>query len=156
MSALFEHPDERRRLQADLDGLLPTAIEEMLRWVSPVVHMRRTATQDTVVCDREIRQGDKVVMFYGSANRDEDVFAEAERFDIARHPNEQIAFGGGGPHFCLGAHIARVEIDALLRQILTRLPDIEPTAPAEWLASNFVSGPSRLPVRFTPAAVSGA
>ena len=92
-------------------------------------------------------EGDKVVMYYGSANRDEDVFAEPERFDITRHPNDQIAFGGGGPHFCLGAHIARLEIDALLRQILTRLPDIEPTAPAEWLASNFVSGPSRLPVR---------
>ena len=151
MLALFEHPDERRRLRADLDGLLPTAIEEMLRWVSPVVHMRRTATRDTVLCGRDISEGDKVVMFYGSANRDENAFAEPERFDITRRPNDQIAFGGGGPHFCLGAHIARLEIDALLRQILTRLPDIEPTAPAEWLASNFVSGPSRLPVRFSPA-----
>jgi cytochrome P450 len=151
MLALFEHPDERLRLQADLDGLLPIAIEEMLRWVSPVVYMRRTATRDTVLCGRDIGEGDKVVMYYGSANRDEDAFAEAERFDITRRPNDQIAFGGGGPHFCLGAHIARVEIDALLRQILTRLPDIEPTAPAEWLASNFVSGPSRLPVRFSPA-----
>jgi cytochrome P450 len=156
MLALFEHPDERRRLQWDLDGLLPTAIEEMLRWVSPVVHMRRTATQGTVLCGEEIGEGDKVVMYYGSANRDEDAFAEAERFDVARRPNDQIAFGGGGPHFCLGAHIARIEIDALLRQILTRLPDIEPTAPAEWLASNFVSGPSRLPVRFSPARGSGS
>jgi cytochrome P450 len=156
MLALFDHPDQRRLLQADLDGLLPTAIEEMLRWVSPVVHMRRTATRDTELCGRAIHEGDKVVMYYGAANRDEEVFAEGERFDVARRPNDQIAFGGGGPHFCLGAHIARVEIDALLRQILTRLPDIEPTAPAEWLASNFVSGPSRLPVRFTPGARSGA
>ena len=124
--------------------------------MSPVVHMRRTATRDTVLCGRAIAEGDKVVMYYGSANRDEDAFAEPERFDITRHPNDQIAFGGGGPHFCLGSHIARLEIDALLRQILTRLPDIEPTAPAEWLASNFVSGPSRLPVRFAPAPRSAA
>jgi cytochrome P450 len=116
--------------------------------------MRRTATRDTVLCGRDIHEGDKVVMYYGSANRDEDEFPEAGRFDITRRPNDHISFGGGGPHFCLGAHIARIEIDALLREILTRLPDMEPTAPAEWLASNFVSGPSRLPVRFSPVPAS--
>jgi cytochrome P450 len=151
MLALFEHPEERARLRGDLDGLLPTAIEEMLRWVSPVVYMRRTAMVDTVVGGQEIRAGDKVVMYYGSANRDAAVFADADRFDVARHPNDHIAFGGGGPHFCLGAHLARLEIDAILREVLTRLPDMEPTGPVEWLASNFVSGPSHLPVRFTPA-----
>ncbi len=90
-------------------------------------------------------------MYYGSANRDERAFTEPDRFDVGRAPNEHIAFGGGGPHFCLGSHIARVEIQALLRELLTRLPDISPAGPAEWLASNFISGPKHLPVQFTPA-----
>jgi len=153
MLALFERPDEGARLGGDLDGLLPTAIEEMLRWVSPVVYMRRTAMVDTVLGGQEIRAGDKVVMYYGSANRDAAAFADPDRFDVARHPNDHVAFGGGGPHFCLGAHLARLEIDAILHEVLTRLPDMEPAGPAEWLASNFVSGPSHLPVRFTPAPV---
>jgi cytochrome P450 len=149
--ALFDHPDERRRLQDDLDGMLPSAVDEMLRWVSPVVYMRRTATQDCELAGVPIATGDKVVMYYGSANRDERAFAEPDRFDVGRAPNDQIAFGGGGPHFCLGSHIARVEIQALLRELLTRLPDICPAGPAEWLASNFISGPKHLPVHFTPA-----
>ena len=153
MLALFEHPEERGRLLSDLDGLLPTAIEEMLRWVSPVVYMRRTATVDTEVGGQEVRAGDKVVMYYGSANRDDAVFHDADRFDVTRSPNDHIAFGGGGPHFCLGAHLARLEIDAILREVLTRLPDMEPAGPVEWLASNFVSGPSHLPVRFRPGPV---
>ncbi|HMF82735.1 MAG TPA: cytochrome P450 [Acidimicrobiia bacterium] len=151
--ALFEHPDQRRRLQADLDALLPTTVDEMLRWVSPVIYMRRTATEDCELAGTSIGTGDKVVMYYGSANRDERAFAEPERFDVGRSPNEHIAFGGGGPHFCLGAHIARIEIQALLRELLTRLPDIAPAAPTEWLASNFISGPKHLPITFTPAAV---
>jgi len=121
--------------------------------VSPVVYMRRTAMVDTVLGGQEIRAGDKVVMYYGSANRDAAAFADPDRFDVARHPNDHVAFGGGGPHFCLGAHLARLEIDAILHEVLTRLPDMEPAGPAEWLASNFVSGPSHLPVRFTPAPV---
>ncbi|MDQ6854487.1 MAG: cytochrome P450 [Actinomycetota bacterium] len=149
--ALFDHPDERRRLQEDLDGLLPSAVDEMLRWVSPVIYMRRTATRDFELAGRPIAAGDKVVMYYGSANRDERAFVEPDRFDVDRQPNEHIAFGGGGPHFCLGAHIARVETQALLRELLTRMPDIAPSGPAEWLASNFISGPRFLPVRFTPA-----
>ncbi len=154
MHYLFEFPEERRRLQADLDGLLDSAVEEMLRYVSPVVHMRRTATRDTVLHGQAIRAGEKVVMFYGAANRDEAVFPEPERFDVARRPNEQIAFGGGGPHFCLGAHVARIEIAAMVREILTRLPDIERAGPTEWLPSNFISGPRLLPVRFTPGSAA--
>jgi cytochrome P450 len=149
--ALFEHPDERRRLQDDLDGVLPTAVDEMLRWASPVIYMRRTATRDLQLAGTPIAAGDKVVMYYGSANRDDRAFAEPDRFDVRRSPNDHIAFGGGGPHFCLGAHIARVEIRAMLREVLTRLPDVEPAGPVEWLASNFISGPKRLPVAFTPA-----
>ncbi len=148
--ALFEHPDERRRLQADLDGLLPTAIEEMLRWVSPVIHMRRTATRDVELAGTQIAAGDKVVMYYGSANRDERAFADPDRFDVGRQPNDHIAFGGGGPHFCLGAHLARIEINELLSEVFARMPDVEPAGSVEWLPSNFISGPKHLPVRFTP------
>ena len=151
MNALFEHPDQRSRLQSDPSGLLPSAIEEMLRWVSPVVYMRRTATEDTVIGERDVRAGDKVVMYYGAANRDPATFAEAERFDVGRRPNDHVAFGGGGPHFCLGAHLARLEIEALLREILVRLPDMEPDGPVEWQPSNFISGPRHLPVRYTPS-----
>ena len=149
--ALFEHPDERRRLQDDLDRMLPSAVDEMLRWVSPVIYMRRTATEDYELAGTAIAKGDKVVMYYGAANRDERAFAAPDRFDVKRAPNHHIAFGGGGPHFCLGSHIARVEIQAMLREVLTRLPDITPSGPAEWLASNFISGPKHLPVQLTPA-----
>jgi len=149
--ALLDHPDERKRLQADVDGQLPTAIEEMLRWVSPVIHMRRTATRDVQLGGTEIAAGDKVVMYYGSANRDERAFVDPDRFDVGRQPNDHVAFGGGGPHFCLGAHLARIEIHELLREVLTRMPDVEPADSAEWLPSNFISGPRHLPVTFTPA-----
>ena len=150
MLALFEHPEERRRLAANLDALLPSAVEEMLRWVSPVIYMRRMATRATEIRGTRIRAGQKVVMYYGAANRDASVFPDPERFDIAREPNLHLAFGGG-QHFCLGAHIARVEIEAMLREILTRLPDIEPAGPAVWLPSTFISGPKSLPVRFKAA-----
>jgi cytochrome P450 len=152
MLTLFEHPAEREKLAANLDELLPSAVEEMLRWVSPVVYMRRTATRDTEIGGRKIRAGQKVVMYYGAANRDASVFSAPERFDVTRDPNPHVAFGGGGAHFCLGAHIARIEIEAMLREIFTRLPDIEPTGPAEWLPSTFISGPKHLPVRFTRGA----
>ena len=115
---------------ADLDGLLPTATEEMLRYTSPVVHFRRTVMEDTVVRGQPIAEGDKVVVFYGSGNRDEDVFAEPDRFDVGRDPNPHMAFGGGGPHLCLGLHVARIEIIAMLRELLTRLPDLEPAGRA--------------------------
>jgi cytochrome P450 len=149
MLALFEHSDERRKLAASLDPLLPSAVEEMLRWVSPVIYMRRMAMADVELGGRKIRAGQKVVMYYGSANRDASIFPDPDRFDVARSPNLHLAFGGG-QHFCLGAHIARVEIEAMLREIMTRLPDIEPAGPAVWLPSTFISGPKQLPVSFTP------
>lgn len=150
LEVLFRHPGERRRLQNDLERLLPTAVEEMLRYVSPVVHMRRTATRDSELAGRSIAEGDKVVLFYGSANRDEEVFPEPDRFDVGREPNDHVALGAGGPHFCLGAYIARVEAQAMFREVLTRMPDVEPTGPVERLGSIFISGPRRMPVRFTP------
>ena len=154
MQLLFDHPDERARLMADLDGLLPTAIEEMLRYTSPVVHFRRTAMEDTVVGDQPIAAGDKVMVFYGSANRDEDVFADPDRFDVGRDPNPHMAFGGGGPHLCLGLHVARIEIAAMLRELLTRLPGPGARrAQPERLASNFIAGARTMPVTFTPRRV---
>ncbi len=150
MQAFFEHPDQLALLQADLDGRLPAAVEELLRWVSPVIYMRRTTTTDTEIAGQPIAAGDKVVMYYGSANRDERAFDQPDRFDITRSPNDHVAFGGGGPHFCLGAHLARLEIRALLRELLTRMPDVEPAGDATWLPSTFISGPKHLPVKFTP------
>ena len=150
MLALCEHPDQRVALLTDVDGRMDTAVEEMLRWVSPVVYMRRTATQDVELAGRSIKQDDKVVMYYGSANRDDAVFDQPDRFDIGRSSNEHVAFGGGGPHFCLGAHLARMEIKALFGQILRRMPDLELAGSVEWLPSNFISGPKHLPVSFRP------
>jgi cytochrome P450 len=149
MLALIENPVERARLAAE-PSLLPSAIEEMLRFCTPVVHFRRTATRATEIGGRKIEEGRKVVVFYASANRDAAVFAEPERFDVTRQPNEHVAFGGGGTHFCLGANLARVEIAALLEQVLSRLPDLELAGPVERLRSNFINGPRRMPVRFSP------
>ena len=151
MLALCEHPDQRAALTADPDRGLASAVEEMLRWVSPVVYMRRTATRATELGGRRIAEGDKVVMYYGAANRDETVFDRPDQFDLARPVNEHVAFGGGGPHFCLGAHLARIEIKALFAQVLRRMPELELAGPVEWLPSNFISGPKHMPVRFRPA-----
>jgi len=149
MDALFEHPGERERLAADLE-LLPTAIEEMLRWTSPVIYMRRTATADTELGGRQIGAGQKVVLYYGAANRDPRAFDEPERFDVTRTPNDHVAFGGGGQHFCLGAQVARVEIETMFRQLLTRLPDLRKAGQTEWLPSTFISGPNHIRVRRGP------
>jgi cholest-4-en-3-one 26-monooxygenase len=146
--ALIEHPEERARLQAD-PSLIPTAVEEMLRWVTPVNLFRRTATRDVEVRGQQIREGDKVVLFYASANRDEEVFPDAERFDVGRQPNDHLAFGIG-PHFCLGANLARLEIRVMFEELLRRLPDITLTGSVERLRSNFINGIKRMPVRFTP------
>jgi cytochrome P450 len=150
MLALLEHEDQLDRLRSDLDARLNTAIEELLRWVSPVVYMRRTATRDVELHGRSIARGDKVVMYYGSANRDQRAFESPDSFDIARWPNEHVAFGGGGPHFCLGAHLGRSEIQAMLREILTRLDGLRLAQQPEWLPSTFISGVKHLPVEFTP------
>jgi cytochrome P450 len=154
MQQLFDHPVERARLVADLDGLLPTAIEEMLRYTSPVANFQRTVLEDTTVRGVELRAGDRVVLFYGSANRDEEVFADPDRFDVGRTPNPHLAFGGGGPHLCLGLHVARIETAAMFRQLLTRLPDLEPAGAPELLPSSFIAGVKRMPVRYPPHSVS--
>jgi len=153
MQALFEHPDQLALLMADIDGVLPTAVEELLRWVSPVIYMRRTVTEPAVLAGQALAEGDKVVMYYGAANRDPVHFDEPERLDLLRTPNRHVAFGGGGPHFCLGAHLARIEITAILRELLTRLGNIAPAGEPTWMDSNFIFGPTSLPVSF--AATSG-
>jgi cytochrome P450 len=147
---LFDHPDEQARLVADLDGLLPSAIEEMLRYTSPVVHFRRTAMADTVLHDQPIAAGDKVMVFYGAGNRDDAVFPDPDHFDVGRDPNPHMAFGGGGPHLCLGLHVARIEIAVMLRELLTRLADLAPAGRPEPLASNFITGVRSMPVAYTP------
>ena len=155
MQLLFENPGERARLAADLDGLMPTAVEEMLRYTSPVAHFQRTVMADTTVRDVAMEEGDRVVLFYGAGNRDEDVFAEPDRFDVGRNPNPHIAFGGGGPHLCLGLHVARIEIAAMMRELMVRMPDLRPAAPLERLASSFIAGVKTVPVEFTPGARYG-
>ncbi|MEL6984755.1 MAG: cytochrome P450, partial [Actinomycetota bacterium] len=155
--ALFEHPDALTRLQQVHAAGQPLgpAIEELLRWVSPVIYMRRTATVDTELAGTPIAAGDKVVMYYGSANRDPAAFDRPDRLDLTRTPNPHVAFGGGGPHFCLGAHLARVEIEALVAEMLTRLDGLEPAGEATWMGSNFIFGPTSLPVRFAPGPTAG-
>lgn len=153
MHELFERPDQLELLRSDIDRYLPGAIEEMLRYVSPVVYMRRTVTADHDLGGVSIKEGDKVVMYYGAANRDPEVFEDPESFDITRsNAKDHVAFGGGGPHFCLGANLARLEIEALLREMLERLPDLTPSGPTTWLPSNFISGPTSMPVTFVAGA----
>jgi cholest-4-en-3-one 26-monooxygenase len=143
--ALLEHPDQWARLKADPELVTP-AVEEILRWVSPVIDFRRTATRDTQIGGQSIAKGDKVVLFYPSANRDEAVFADPDAFDIGRNPNPHLAFGGGGPHFCLGAPLARVELRILFRKLAQRLPDLALAGPPRRLRSNFVNGIKKLPL----------
>src|SRR5919109_1147021 len=146
MLQLFEFPDERRRLQHD-PSLMSTAVEEMLRTVTSVMHFERTATQDTEIRGQRIAEGEKVCMWYVAANRDGDVFRDPDRFDAGRRPNPHLAFGGGGPHFCLGASLARQEIRALFEELLATYPDIERTGDEERLRSNFIRGIKTLPVK---------
>ena len=145
--ALMEHPDQMAWLMADLPARLPWAREELLRWTSPVIYMRRTARKDVELAGETIRQGDKVVMYFGAANRDPAAFDRPETLDLSRPENPHIAFGAG-PHGCLGQHIARIEIDAMLAEVLTRMTGFELAGPPEWLASNFISGPKSMPLRF--------
>jgi methyl-branched lipid omega-hydroxylase len=158
MHLLSENPDQRAAWQRDLDGITPTAVEEIVRVASPVTFMRRTATRDVTVSDHDFSEGDKVVLFYGAANRDPRVFDDPERFDVTRDPNPHVGFGGPGPHFCLGAHLARREVSVAFRQLLTRLPDIEVVGdpvPLEAMGIPLVGGIKHLPVRFTPTAKIG-
>ena len=147
MVAFFDNPGQWEWLRADR-SLLPSAVEEMLRYVSPVMHFRRSATADVVIGDQKVSEGDKVVFWHISANRDETVFPDPDAFDIARTPNNHMAFGGGGPHFCLGANLARLEIRVMFDEVLRRMPEMEMTGPAQRLRSNFINGIKHLPVRF--------
>jgi len=147
MLALLEHPGEHRRLLED-PSLLPSAIEEMLRFAGPVMCFRRTAAADVELAGVKIAAGDKVVVYYASANRDGAVFPDPDRFDIGRTPNEHLAFGAG-PHFCLGAHLARLQMRVFFEEVLWRLPDLELAGPVQRLQSNFQAGVKHMPVRFS-------
>src|SRR5204863_6429082 len=127
-----------------------SAVDEIVRWASPVIHMRRTCTRDVVVGGQQMKAGDKAVLWYNSANRDEKVFRDPYRFDITRTPNEHVGFGGPGPHFCLGANLARREITVMFREIFRRLPDLEITAERDRLISYFINGFKRMLCSFTP------
>jgi methyl-branched lipid omega-hydroxylase len=141
------YPDQRALLMADLDGRMEAAVEEIVRYASPVLFMRRTLTRDYTMNGQDYRKDDKVVLFYYSADRDETVFPDPERFDITRWPNPHVGFGGPGPHYCLGAHLARREIRVMLRELLTRVPDITAGEP-DRLLSSFINGIKRLPCTF--------
>jgi cytochrome P450 len=139
------HPDQRELLLADFETRLPGAVEEIVRYASPVIWMRRTVTRDTELNGHEFKEGDKVLLYYWSGNRDESVFTDPEVFDITRDPNPHIGFGGPGPHFCLGAHLARREIGVMFRELFRHVPDIRSTAPPDRLLSSFINGIKRLP-----------
>lgn len=143
--AILDHPDQAERLRQHPE-LWDTAVEEMLRWGSSIHNFRRTATRDTQLRGVDIAEGDKVVIYYASANRDEDVFDSPHTFDIARTPNDHVTFGGGGVHYCLGASLARAEIRATMRQVVERLPNIRLAGEPDRLASDFVNGIKRMPV----------
>ena len=146
--SLLQHPHELARLQAHPE-LMPSAVEEMLRWVAPINYFRRTATRDTEIGGQRIKENDKVVLYYASANHDEDIFVDPDTFNIARKPNDHLAFGIG-QHMCLGAPLARLEIRLMFEQLLARFPDIQIDGPIVRMRSNFVNGIDRLPVRYSP------
>ena len=153
MHLLAENPDQRAIWQDDPGAVTPTAVEEIVRAAAPVTFMRRTVTRDLTLSDHEFHDGDKLVLFYGAASRDPRVFDDPERFDVLRQPNPHVGFGGPGPHFCLGAHLARRELSVVFPQLLKRLPDIEVAGdpvPLQALGIPLVGGIKRLPVRFTP------
>jgi cytochrome P450 len=154
---LTAHPEQRDRLLANYDELAPTAVEEILRYASPVIHMRRTVTRNGVTLTdahgqvtHAFNAGDKVVVWYPAANRDPAVFDEPEIFDIARKPNNHIAFGGPGPHYCLGAHLARLELNVAIKMLYERYPDIASAGEPVMLRSNFVNGIKHLKATYTP------
>ena len=159
MHLLAQNPDQRKIWQDDLDGVTATAVDEIVRVASPVTFMRRTVTRDLELGGEQLSEGDKMILFYGAANRDPRVFDDPERFDVRRDPNPHVGFGGPGPHFCLGAHLARRELSVIFRQLFTRLPDIEVVGDPVHLQAigvPLVGGIKHLPVRFTPTARVGA
>lgn len=152
--ALSQYPEQSDLLRADFDAVIPTAVEEIIRWGSPVIHMRRTATCDTEISGQKIAEGDKVVLWYAAANRDEDVFENAQTFDVRRDPNDHVGFGAPGPHYCVGTNLARREITIMLDEIYRRMPDLKVTGEPEYLMSYFINGIKRLPVSWTAASPS--
>jgi cytochrome P450 len=146
MLALIEHRDQWDRLRKE-PSLIPMAVEEILRWGSTTMHFRRTATRDLELRGTRIREGDKVVVWFVSGNFDEEVFPEPDRFDVGRDPNPHVTFGSGGPHVCIGAHLARLEIRVMFDELLPRLRDLEVTGPIARLRSNFINGIKHVPVR---------
>jgi cytochrome P450 len=150
MKALTDFPDQRAWLVEDLDGRMASAVEEIVRWASPIMTFRRTAARDTELNGVQITEGDKVIMFYASANWDETVFEHPERLDLSRSPNPHVSFGGGGIHHCLGNQLARRQLAAIFRELLTRLPDIEVVGDPVLSNGNFFHGVNKLTVRFTP------
>jgi cholest-4-en-3-one 26-monooxygenase len=151
MLALMQNPDAYAVLVED-PSKLAVAADEILRWATPVLHFRRTATEDTEVGGQAIAKDDKVVMWYISANRDEEVFKDPFTFDIERDPNPHIAFGGGGAHFCLGSNLARMELRLIFEEIVRRIPDMHMTGEPQFLRSNFIGGIKHMPVAFTSGA----
>jgi cholest-4-en-3-one 26-monooxygenase len=155
MLALMEHPDQRKLLLDD-PSLSDGAVDEMLRYASPVMYMRRTARIDFELDGQTIHEGDKVALWYIAANHDPEVFEDPHRFDITRQPNEHEAFGGGGPHFCLGTHLAKLEIKVMFEELLARVPDMELAGTVERLRSNFINGIKHMPVRFAATSRAAA
>ena len=150
LKLLTDHPDQRDLWVKDFEGLAQTAVDEIVRWSSPVIWMRRTVTGDTRLHDVDFKEGDKVLLMYNSGNRDEEVFTDPFTFDVRRDPNPHVGFGGPGPHFCLGAHLARREITVMFRELLRRLPDIQATGDPEMLRSSFIHGIKHLQATWTP------
>jgi cytochrome P450 len=148
--ALTRYPDERAKWWADYDALAPSAVEEIVRWASPVIYMRRTLTQDYELSGTKLAAGDKATLWYVSANRDESKFPNPWMFDVSRTPNPHVGFGGGGAHFCLGANLARREITVAFEELHRQIPDIEATEEPARLLSAFIHGIKRLPVAWTP------
>jgi cholest-4-en-3-one 26-monooxygenase len=155
MHAFFQNPEQWQRLLDDR-SLLPAAVDEMLRFVTPVMNFRRTAMVDTELGGTRIAAGDKVVFFHASANRDEDIFTDPDSFDVGRDPNPHIAFGGGGPHFCLGTNLARMEIRVMFEHLLDRMPDIRQDGEVQRLQSQFINGVKHIPVAFSPSSRVGS
>lgn len=150
MKALTDFPDQRAWLMEDLQARMPSAVEEIVRWATPIMTFRRTAARDCELAGQQITQGDKVVMFYASANWDTDVFDHPERLDLSRSPNKHISFGGGGIHHCLGNQLARRQLSATFRELLTRLPDIHVVGEPQYGNGNFFHAVNAMTVRFTP------
>jgi cytochrome P450 len=146
---LTSHPDQRELLAADFEARIGPAVEEIVRYASPGVWMRRTLTRDFVLNGLSLREGDKVLLIYAAANRDPAVFPDPDRFDITRSPNPHVGFGAAGPHFCLGAHLARRETTVMLRELLTRVPDIRAAGEPDYLRSSMINGIKRLPCEFS-------